>query len=277
MAWVLVLGWAGANAGPLADGPAIALIMDDMGNQLDGGLAALQLPGALTFSFLPHTPHAATLAQRAHALGQEVMLHLPMDSQAGKSLGPGALTADMGEAELQATLRNNLAAVPHVRGVNNHMGSLLTRQPQAMQWLMAGLRQYGDLYFVDSRTTPRTVAGPTAAAYLVPTARRDLFLDNDRDPAMIHRQFKRLVSLARRKGATIGIAHPYPETLAVLSEELVALPATGVRQVTVSRLIQIQAGGKRLWQASSSPSPKVAKNSKPSPSSICCAEPESLW
>ncbi|HKJ75984.1 MAG TPA: divergent polysaccharide deacetylase family protein, partial [Gammaproteobacteria bacterium] len=121
LAGALLLWAAGAAA---ASPPAVAIIIDDLGDRLDAGERALALPGPLTYSFLPHTPYSARLARRAHALGKEVMLHLPMEAVAGNRLGPGAVTLHMNQAQLLRTVRSDLAAVPHVRGINNHMGSL---------------------------------------------------------------------------------------------------------------------------------------------------------
>ena len=159
--WLLVLLGlfaALAVADPLPPPPRVALIIDDMGNQRWQGAQALALPGALTYSFLPHTPYAAEQALQAHRLDKEVMLHLPMESLQGKRLGPGALTADMREQDFHAILAEAIAAVPHIAGVNNHMGSLLTGDAGAMGWLMQALSGYPGLYFVDSRTTELSLA-----------------------------------------------------------------------------------------------------------------------
>jgi polysaccharide deacetylase 2 family uncharacterized protein YibQ len=247
----------------VAGGPRIGLIIDDMGNQLWRGQDALALPGAITYSFLPHTAHGPGLARKAHLLGKEVMLHLPMESVAGERLGPGALTASMSERQLRAELWAAIASIPHAVGLNNHMGSLLTSDPQAMGWLMASIND-ADLYFVDSRTTSETVAQRTAEETGVPSTRRDVFLDNEREPDAIRRQLRRLVGLALARGSAVGIGHPYPETIRVLAQELPRIQAKGVRLVPISQLTQTDRR-KNLWQASSCHSPRVAKRSKPSP------------
>ena len=241
--------------------PVISIIIDDLGNRLEDGKKALELPGAITYSFLPHTPYARTLAEQAHNQDKEVMLHLPMDAHSGKQLGPGGLTLNMTKEQFQETLKENLQVVPHVAGLNNHMGSLLTRHPGAMGWLMQGILDYGDLYFVDSRTSAMSVAEGVAREHNVPTARRDVFLDNVREPEEIRAQFQQLIRRARKHGKAIGIAHPYPETIAVLTEELDQLEAQGVRLVTTSQIIEMHRSN-IPWQASLSPSPKAVKNLK---------------
>lgn len=218
--------------------PRIAIIIDDIGDRHAEGRAAIDLPGPVACAFLPHTPYARELATAAHAAGKEVLLHLPLQSLEGKALGPGAITLHTTEAAFVRVLAANLAAIPHVSGVNNHMGSLLTRHPGHMTWLMKALAARGDLYFVDSYTHPDSVALRMAHEARVPAARRDVFLDNEPTPEAIDAQFRRLVAEARRNGSAIGIGHPYPATLEYLREALGRLPEEGVALVPVRELVQ---------------------------------------
>ncbi len=260
-----VLPAAAADDSVPAATARIALIIDDLGNQLLQGRQAVALPGPVACSFLPHAPHTRSLARLADAGNKEIMLHLPMQAVSRSASEPGELTLDMTRQQLTDTLQRHLAAVPHVSGINNHQGSLLTRHPGHMAWLMQGISRHGPLFFVDSRTTTATVALQMANEYGVPGIERNVFLDNVRDPAAVMRQFRRLLASARANGTALGIGHPYPETLAVLKRELPRLADYNVQLVPVRRLIEIDDGGNELWQASWSRSHKVAKNSKPSP------------
>ncbi len=239
-AWALffLLATVPAQAGEGAV-PRIAIIIDDLGDQWRAGSRAVDLPGPVTYAFLPHTRYAARLAERAHRQGKEVMLHLPMQAMAGKALGPGGLTLDMSRRQLLETLARDLAAIPHVVGINNHMGSLLTRHPGHMQWLMEAIRDRGDLFFLDSRTTHLTVAERLARENGVPVMRRDVFLDDDPAPGAVEGEFERLIAKARRQGYAIGIGHPYPATLELLERRLPRLASEeGVELVPVSRLVE---------------------------------------
>lgn len=242
--------------------PAITIIIDDMGYQEEQGVAALELKGAVTYAFLPHTPYAAKLAEKAHGLGKEVMLHLPMDAYEGNALGPGALTLHMTETQFKQTLSDNLDAVPYVSGLNNHMGSLLTQHPGAMGWMMQALiEERPGLYFVDSRTTHHTVAQQIALEYSVPNTRRDVFLDNEASEDAIEGQFMLLLELARQKGSAVGIGHPYPQTIQVLQRLLNSLESENIRLISASAMIELQQR-RNSWQEPSSPLLKVAKSSK---------------
>ncbi len=245
-----LLSAAAAAEPPLAR-PAIGILIDDLGDQLEAGREAVALPGPVAYAELPGTPHAETLARLAHASDKEVLLHLPMDAASGKALGPGAVTLEMGEAEFTRAVERDLESVPHSGGVNNHMGSLLTRHPGHMRWLMEILRARPGLYFVDSRTTDKTVAQQLADELGIPNTRRDVFLDDDPDPQAIEHQFDRLLQLARRQGTAIAIGHPHADTLRVLRRSLAAVAKTGeIDLLPLARIIAIQRANDTARQAS---------------------------
>ncbi len=216
--------------------PKIAIIIDDLGNRPQQDRAAIDLPGPLAYAILPYSPFVHELAEAARASGKEVLLHLPMEAETNNHLlGRGALDTTMPHDIFVTTLRDALMSVPHVSGVNNHMGSRLTRDLERMRWLMTELRAIGDLVYVDSRTTPKTVARRAASEIDVPFVARDVFLDNRREADYINLQIDALISHARSNGEGIGIAHPHPETIAVLIERLEGLD--NVRLVSLSALV----------------------------------------
>jgi uncharacterized protein len=239
--------------------PIISIIIDDMGKTLDAGQRALRLPGPVACAFLPQAPHTRELATAAHTVGKEVMLHLPMDSVDGRRLDAGAVTLNMTRREFVDVVEANLAAVPYVQGVNNHMGSLLTRHPGHMLWLMRELQRHG-LFFVDSRTTVATVARQVAFENDIPSTERNVFLDNELGRQQLDYQFDRLLRLARKYGSAVAIGHPHAQTLALLERRLPALQRQGIQLVPVAEVIHLQQEDAQTWQASWSPSHKAAKN-----------------
>lgn len=240
------LGLAGnKGSGP----PKVSIIIDDIGDRPLLGRRAIDLPGPVAFAILPHAPHSASLAKLAHGRGREVLLHLPMQAVEDGPLGPGAVTMDMDKPEFLRVVRENLLAIPYVTGVNNHMGSLLTRHPGHMTWLMQELRARGDLFFVDSRTTAQTVAEQMAIEQGVPVLRRHVFLDHDASPTAIESEFDRLLALSRRQGYAIAIGHPYPSTLAVLERRLPLLKSQGIELIPL-RSMFVRQQEDRTWQAS---------------------------
>jgi polysaccharide deacetylase 2 family uncharacterized protein YibQ len=216
----------------------IALIIDDLGNQQLPGERAIALDGPVACAIMPHTAYATYLAETAHAAGKEVMLHLPMQPvEMDRIAGPGEISLDNDREELGEILAGDLQSVPHTTGVNNHMGSLITRHPGHMRWLMDELARRGDLFFIDSFTTPDSVAYAMAQEQGIPTARRHVFIDNDQSSAAIAAAFARLKQRAVEQGYAIGIGHPYPATLSYLEAVLPTLNAEGIELVPVTQII----------------------------------------
>jgi hypothetical protein len=185
-------------------------------------------------------PAAATTTAR-----REIFLHLPMQplGSPGTAPGPDALLIGMEAGAVVERLDRALRSVPGASGVNNHMGSAATADPALMGVLMDELSRRG-LRFLDSLTSPRSVAWQAARSAGVPALRNRLFLDVDhRDEAAITARLAELVAVARARGQAVGIGHPHAATAAVLARELPRYAAEGVRFVTVSELIALRPLG----------------------------------
>jgi polysaccharide deacetylase 2 family uncharacterized protein YibQ len=156
---------------------------------------------------------------------------------------------DMSQPEITAALTESLAAVPYAVGINNHMGSRLTRESNAMNWLMQAIVARGDLFFVDSRTTSGSVALKAALRVDLAATARDVFIDNEQSPEAITRQLGALVERAKRMGHALGIAHPHAVTIDVL-REWQPLEA-GVRVIALAEYIEsYRRGGADVTVAS---------------------------
>lgn len=219
--------------------PYISIIIDDIGYRLQDDLRAIALPGAVAFAIMPHSPHARRMSGLINAQGKDVLLHLPMqamEEDKNRFLGPGALTLQMTQQEFTRTFDNSLRSVPHAIGVNNHMGSLLTRHPGHMSWLMESLKSR-NIFYIDSVTSKYSVAGISAGESNVPFLRRDVFLDNIQTDKEITKQFEYLIDVAKRKGIAIAIGHPHPGTIAVLSKKLLQLDSYGVQLISPQQML----------------------------------------
>ena len=243
-AFGLLLLLAISTSQPLYAQGRLAIIIDDIGYNLALGKRSADLNGDFTLAVLPFTPHGSELAERAHQSGKEIMLHAPMSNRHHYSLGRGGLVSGMKHAEFLAVLRQNLANIPYIKGVNNHMGSQLTEQAEPMRWLMEELKTR-HLYFVDSRTSAQTQALSMAEQINLPSRRRDVFLDDERTPAAIKYQLERALKQAQQQGSAIAIGHPYPETLAQLEQLQPLLTQFRVQLVSASQLMlnkKVQTG-----------------------------------
>lgn len=244
----LMVGPAVFAASPGGDQypPTIAIIIDDMGHNLYEGQRLAQMEQPLTLAFLPFRKHTTSLAKLAYQQNKEIMLHAPMANTRHFGLGPGGLTPDMDEATLTKTLRRSLQSIPHVSGVNNHMGSLLTQQLQPMDWVMKELNRY-PVYFVDSRTIASSIAGQVAQAYRIPSLTRDVFLDHEQTEEFVDQQFQLLIKTAKEKGTAIGIGHPHKVTVDYLEKHLPKLDEQGIAVATVSGIWAMRNGNREMF------------------------------
>lgn len=229
---LLLYSFAGTAQGKLA------LIIDDVGyNKQD--IDAIMLKGQLTYAVLPHTPFAKAYALMARNAHKDVMLHIPMESLSGKDLGPGAIMSDMNKHQVDRILTNALLEIPFAKGINNHMGSLLTQKSSSMAWTMEFLQRH-NLFFVDSKTSRFSLGEEFADKAGVTSFHRNVFIDNDLSEAAMQKQFNLLVRIAQKYRRAIGIAHPYPETVKFLAKQLPLLKKHGVALVPMSELLPVE-------------------------------------
>jgi uncharacterized protein len=222
-------------------GPELAIIVDDLGHDPAAADALLALSFPITVSVLPNLPLSTQVAEEAYHRGDQVMLHLPMESQ-GESLEgavPEAaeLRVGMSSREVASTVDGMLETVPHARGVNNHQGSRATADPALMQTLMPLLRER-HLFFIDSRTTALTVAYDAAETSGVRSASRKVFLDDTVTRDAVLAQLDLAARDAMRDGSAIAIGHPHPATIRALSEGVPRIEARGIRLVFASDLVR---------------------------------------
>ena len=224
-------------APPRTGGPTLAIVIDDLGPAASLTRKAIDLPRPVTLAFLPYAEDLPALTTAARDRGHEVYLHLPMEPVGSPDPGPNAILVGLDPDEFKRRLNWALDRVPLATGVNNHMGSRATSEPETMLKVLQEVRRRG-LDFVDSRTSPMSVADGLAAQLQIPHAARDVFLDNNPTTAAILVQLTLAERLARRQGHALAIGHPYPTTLAVLERWLPQAEARGLRIVRAQDLIE---------------------------------------
>jgi hypothetical protein len=215
-----------------------AIIMDDLGRDLETARDLLAIDLQVTFAILPGEPYAAKVATLAHREGREVMIHIPMEPQSYPATDPGgdALLIGQSPEEIRRRFQGFIERVPYAVGGNNHMGSRFTEYREGMEVVLAAMKETG-LFFVDSRTTGHSLAFAEARRAGVPAAARDLFLDNEQDVEQISREIRKLAVLAGRQGQAVGICHPHAQTLEALRREAPYLKQQGIEIVPVSQLL----------------------------------------
>jgi len=217
--------------------PLVAIIIDDLGYDKKIAKKLSQLNGGITFSILPHSPFQESIARLAHDNGLGTMLHLPMEpfEYPAVNPGPGTLLTTMTPDQLIRQLEKNLAAVPHIKGVNNHMGSKMTAESGQMYQIFSILKKR-NLYFIDSRTSGKTLGKPSARLFQIPFAQRDVFIDHFQDPDFIRKQINELIRIAQRNGQAVGIGHPHTITYEILREMMPELEKK-VKLVPASEIV----------------------------------------
>ena len=227
-----------ANAVIVQPGHAarLAIVIDDLGYNLERDRRAVLLPAPVSLSILPFTPDGPAIAALARQHDKDVLLHQPLENDHG-TWARGLLTTGMSRRAIAEGFERALASVPFAIGINNHTGSRFTRDSQAMHHLMEVIRRHdGNLLFLDSRTTADTVAETTARRMHVPFVARDVFLDHVPGRHAIDAAFRQAIRRAQQRGYAIAIAHPREETLRFLERRLVELDEVEI--VPISDLLR---------------------------------------
>jgi polysaccharide deacetylase 2 family uncharacterized protein YibQ len=198
-------------------GPRMVVVIDDIGDNPAMAKNLMELPIPVTLAILPDRPRTRSVEAAIAAHGNEIILHQPMQpiSYPRVNPGPGALFTDMDAKRIQATLAANIAQLPHLVGINNHMGSAFTSDAAGMEAIMPVLKAHG-LFFMDSVTSPTSAAPEAARKAGVHYYRRAVFLDNVRNVRTILGQLKTAERHALKHGRAIAIGHPYSETYEAL-------------------------------------------------------------
>lgn len=222
------------------DRPVIAVVLDDLGLNRSSTKALNSLPAPLTLAFLPYAGKIKAQTEAAKQAGHELLVHMPMEPFGSAWPGPEALLTSLDQDEFVRRLNHNLDQISGYVGVNNHMGSRLTSDRGRMDLVMRELRNR-DVLFLDSRTTPRSVASDMASRNGVPNTTRDIFLDHVIDINKIRDQMSKVEYIARQTGSAVAIGHPHGATIEALSSWLPQLSARGFVLAPISAVLARRA------------------------------------
>ncbi|MBR4824053.1 MAG: divergent polysaccharide deacetylase family protein [Spirochaetaceae bacterium] len=191
----------------------LIFVFDDAGHNMTQLQPFLELPFPITVAVLPGLDYSAQAAQKARNSGKEVILHQPMQAK-NRSVDPGpcAIKPDMTADEVYDLVRQNIASLGPVSGINNHEGSLITENENLLGAVMDVCRAE-QLYFLDSRTTSSSVAKKVAAQRNLPIWERTVFLDNTQNKKDIETAVKLGMELAAKNGSAIMIGHVWTSSL----------------------------------------------------------------
>ena len=217
----------------------IVLVIDDFGYRNDSvsdGFLDLNIP--ITCAIIPGHSQSRKFAQKAFAAGKEVIIHMPMESSLNT---PGEdeykIKSGMTSEEVEWRIREVLKEMPEAIGMNNHQGSKATTNGKVMSVLGSVLKA-NNKFFIDSRTTSKTVAEEIMRSIGVPTIRRHVFLDNDDSKDKISERIDEVARLAQKQGIAVAIGHAKPNTLKAIKDALPKLLADGYQFEFASNVVK---------------------------------------
>lgn len=218
----------------------VAIIIDDIGYDMKPVRDLLNIDADITFAILPLLPYSHAAAEALHSANRETLLHLPMEplSYPKEKPGTGALFTEMNDTEIVLQLEKNMASVPYVSGVNNHMGSKFMADEEKLMPVFKQLKQRG-LFFIDSRTTRSSKTLSAAEKVHLTVASRRVFLDNDRDYEKIYQILMEVANAPGGGAPLIVIGHPYPETIRAIRDASKVFREKGISIIPVSKLIKM--------------------------------------
>ena len=218
--------------------PKVAFIIDDLGYETEVAKKIMELEFPIALSILPFLQYSEFTAEEGKKNNKDIMLHLPMEpNDSDADPGPGAIKSYMSEEEIRQAVRDCILNFPYIIGVNNHMGSKITKDREIMEIVLEEIKGY-NLFFIDSMTTKDSIAHQVANEVGVKTAVRSVFLDNESDMEYIKGQMLEVQKIALEKGEAIAIGHDRINTFYVLKRMIPELIRAGIEIVPVSELVK---------------------------------------
>ncbi len=226
----------GEGAGP----KKIAIVIDDLGNDMQGTKEIMELPVPFTVAVMPFLPTTKRDAEWAHSLGHDVLVHMPMEPVKGKKswLGPGALTTDLSDEEIRRRVIAAIEEVPYAIGINNHMGSKVTADKRMMRIVLEVCKEKHMIY-LDSKTTPKSVVPMVAQDLNFRTLENNIFMDDIYTREHIVKQALKVLKHVDDHDTTVVIGHvgpPGKHTAAVLKQTIPSIQKKA-QFVTISKLV----------------------------------------
>lgn len=204
----IVIPESNTNTKPfITETKQLAIVIDDVGYNLNNLDYFLKFPGPITFAILPNLPYSKEAAERIANAGKEVIIHMPMEAvNSGLDHGPGAIFVNMNEKEILELLVSALNSVPFAKGMNNHMGSMATTDLRVMN-IVINFAKSNNLVFLDSLTSPDSIAEMVSEINQIPILKRNIFLDVNDDKESVTEQFDKGIEITESTNPVILIGH----------------------------------------------------------------------
>ena len=235
----------GLDASGNIQSPRLAIIIDDFGQARSGVKEMMKINRPLTFAIMPFLAFSEQDATQAHKSGHEVIVHLPMQStNADKSswLGPRPIKVFAPEDEIRTIVQDSFDSIPYAVGANIHMGSKASENERVVSCVMELVKEKG-LYFVDSRTSKKSVCKQVADDLGIKFTSRNVFLEHtSKAKDEIEKQLTLAGDMAIKNGYAVVIGHVGSEggkvTAEAIRDMIPVLEQRGIKFVFVSDLFK---------------------------------------
>ena len=218
--------------------PRVAMLVGGLGlNPASTADAIARLPAAISLGFAPYGDDLEGEAAAAREAGHETLLQSPMEpfTYPSDNPGPHTLLTSASDADNLDSLRWQMGRFVGYAGVVNHLGGKFTADARALTPALGEIAARG-LFYLDDGSSPRSLAGEVAPTVGLASAAADAVVDADAAPAAIDAALTRLETVARARGAAIGVATALPSSLDRIARWSAGLEARGVELVPVSAL-----------------------------------------
>jgi len=227
---------ADADRAKAAKMPVIAIVVAGLGvGAAKTTDAIMKLPPAVTLAFTPYGADPTKLAERARAQRHEILLQIPMEpfDYPDNDPGPQTLLTTLNAEQNLDRLYWHLSRFQGYAGLANFMGARFVAADPVMQPVIREAAKRGLSYF-DDGATPRSVAASLAAGQALPYAKADFTLDAAPTSVEIDRTLLKLETLAKERGAAVGVASALPISIERLSAWIKTLDARGIMLVPLT-------------------------------------------
>ena len=218
----------------------IFVVIDDAGLAMEETQQYLDLPVPMTIAVLPHLKDTARVCKAiARHRDKEIILHQPMEAyDRNKNPGDGAIWTTTPPSQVDDILDWNLSSVRGAIGINNHMGSRITENPELIRAVLRYCKAH-DLFFLDSKTAYNSVVPRIAEEEQLHLEQRDSFLDVQHDREYIRNRWSEAVAKARNHGYAVVIGHAWSaETAAAIRDSYQTLLNQGYTFHKLSELYE---------------------------------------
>jgi uncharacterized protein len=222
-----------------AGSPRIALMVGGLGPNADATQSAIaKLPSAITLGFAPTGATVEQQAAQAREAGHETVLQAWLGEA---SVSPGELGADASSPSASGvdnldSLRWQMGRFTGYVAVVNDPGKKSLGDRRTVAPILEEIARRG-LGYLDDGASPTGMTNDLTASATMLSAHADVVIDANATPEAVEAALSRLVELARRRGAAIGVASATTGSVERLARWGNELEAKGIALVPLSALM----------------------------------------